>query len=134
MRQFGLVGTFSDDCSKPIEEGGARAIYEVPARGYPTLTAVNKLGTFQSKIERTDQVSADTLTMYVVHTDGAWDEVAVQKEGTGFRTIKMVVHKRNDWRPLVAVDASHPSVTVNAGDSIVSGVGPLVADAEKCSD
>ena len=81
LRKFGLVGTFSDDCSKTIEDGGARAIYEVPATGYPTFTAVNRLGTFRSKIERTDQVGDDTLIMYVVHPDGAWDEIDIQKEG-----------------------------------------------------
>src|ERR1700754_4765186 len=36
LKKFGLVGTFSDDCSKAIEQGGARAIYETPDRGYPT--------------------------------------------------------------------------------------------------
>src|SRR6185437_2599872 len=123
LRKFGLVGTFSDDCSKTIEDGGARAIYEVPATGYPTFTAVNRLGTFRSKIERTDQVGDDTLIMYVVHPDGAWDEIDIQKEGAGFRTIKRVVHKRNAW---------HPTITVDAGHTVGNGVAGLVV--EKCSD
>jgi hypothetical protein len=108
LRKFGLVGTFSDDCSKPVKEGGARAIYEVPATGgFPTFTAVNGYGTFRSQIERTDQFNADTLIMYVVHSDGAWDKIDIQKEGTGFRTIKMVVYKRNAWSPSVtAIDSS----------------------------
>lgn len=129
LKKFGLVGTFSDDCSKAIEEGGARAIYETPERGYPTFTAINRLGTFRSKIERTDyQASSDTLVMYVVHPDGAWDAIEIQKEGAGFRVVQMVAHKRNEWRLLLAVDAGQI-----VGGSVVSrgSAGVLVA---KCSD
>jgi hypothetical protein len=129
LRKFGLVGTFSDDCSKAIEEGGARAIYETPEEGYPTFTAVNRFGTFQSKIERVDyRVSSDMIIMYVVHPDGAWDEIDIQKEGTGFRTVKMVVHKRNDWSPSLTVDAGRI-----VGSSVVgSGSDGLLV--VKCSD
>jgi hypothetical protein len=128
LRKFGLVGTFSDDCSKAIEEGGARAIYETPERGYPTFTAINRLGTFRAKIERTDyQASTETLVMYVVHPDGAWDAVEVQKEGAGFRTVQMVAHKRNEWRPSLTVDAGQ----IVGGSVAGSSAGVL---AVKCSD
>ncbi len=129
LKKFGLVGTFSDDCSKTIEEGGARAIYEAPETGFPTFTAVNRFGTFRSEIERVDhRVSSDTLIMYVVHPDGAWDEIDIQKEGTGFRTIKMVVHKRSIWSPSLTVDAGR---IVGSGDAGSGSDGLLVT---KCSD
>jgi hypothetical protein len=86
------------------------------------------LGTFRAKIERTDyQASTETLVMYVVHPDGAWDAVEVQKEGAGFRTVQMVAHKRNEWRPSLTVDAGQ----IVGGSVAGSSAGVL---AVKCSD
>jgi hypothetical protein len=103
LLQFGIAGTFSDDCSRSLAEGGARAIYDVPPSGVPTFTAVNRYGTFRSKIVRADQVNADTLIMYIDDPDGTWNEVDVQREGNGFLTTRMVAHKPNAYRPVVAV-------------------------------
>ena len=103
LLQFGIVGTFSDDCSRGIAEGGARAIYDVPPGGVPTFTAVNRYGTFRSKIVRADQVNANTLIMYIDDPDGTWNEVDVQRQGNGFLTTRMVAHKPNAYRAVVAV-------------------------------
>jgi hypothetical protein len=129
LRQFGVVGTFSDDCSRGIAAGGARAIYDVPPVGIPTFTAVNRYGTFRSKIVRADQVNANTLVMYVDDPDGTWNEIHIQRQGNGFLTTRMVSHKPNAYRPVVAVggedeiDARRP-----AGDT---GRGLFV---ERCSE
>jgi hypothetical protein len=103
LRQFGMVGTFADDCSRSIQAGGARAIYDVPPTGYATFTAVNRYGTFQSKIVRADQVNANTLIMYTNDPGGAWNEIEIQREGNGFMTRRMVSHQPNQYRPIVAV-------------------------------
>lgn len=125
LRQFGIVGTFAEDCSKSIEAGGARAIYDVPATGYaaPTFTAINRYGTFRGQIVRADRIGYDRLVMYIDNPGGAWDEVEIRKTANGFVTTRMVSHKPNQYRPQVAI-----------------GEGGLVADAqrglfvEKCSE
>jgi hypothetical protein len=109
LRQFGVVGTFADDCSKSIDEGGARAIYDVSGAGYPTFTAVNRYGTFRSKIVRADRIGANTLVIYTNDPGGAWDEIDIHKEANGFRTTRMVSHKPNNYRPVVAIDSDGPA-------------------------
>jgi hypothetical protein len=123
LRQFGILGTFAEDCSTSIEDGGARAVYEVPAAGYPTFTAINRFGTFRSKIVRADRINASTLIMYVDDPDGAWDEIDLRKVDNGFLTIRVVSHKLNEWRPLVAIDNGRLAGNTDRGLFI-----------EKCSD
>lgn len=123
LRQFGVVGTFADDCNRGIDAGGARAIYDVPLDGYATVTAINRYGTFRSKIVRADQVSPNTLIMYTNDPNGAWNEIEIQREGNGFITRRMVSHQPNQYRPVVAVG--------NRGMVGGSGEGLYV---EKCSD
>jgi hypothetical protein len=103
LRQFGVAGTFADDCSKRIDEGGARAIYDVSTAGYPTFTAVNRFGTFRSKIVRADRINADTVIIYTDDPGGAWNEIEMRKTGNGFVTTRMISHKPNDYRPVVAI-------------------------------
>jgi hypothetical protein len=122
LQQFGVVGTFAEDCAKSIEQGGARAIYAVPPVGYPTFTAVNRYGTFQSKIVRADRVGPDTLILYTDDPGGAWNEIDMRRVDNGFVTTRMVSHKPNEYRPLVAVG--------NSGSSI-NGDGLFV---QKCSE
>jgi hypothetical protein len=109
LRAFGIVGTFAEDCSRSIDAGGARAIYDVPATGYPTFTAVNRYGTFRSTIVRADRVAPDTLVMYSDDPGGAWNEIDIQRKGDGFVTTRMVSHKPNEYRPLVAVGDAGPA-------------------------
>ena len=123
LRQFGVVGTFADDCSKSIEEGSARAIYDVSTAGYPTFTAVNRYGTFRSRIVRADRINANTLVIYTNDPGGAWNEVDIQKEPNGFRTTRMISHKPNQYRPLVAIGSDGPA----------SDTGPGLF-VEKCSN
>ena len=123
LRQFGVVGTFAEDCSRGIEAGGARAIYDVPPTGYATFTAVNRYGTFHSKIVRADQINANTLIMYTNDPDGTWSEIDIQKAGNGFLTTKMVSHKPNRYLPLVAIG--------EGGSTGSAGRGLFV---EKCAD
>jgi len=125
LRQFGVVGTFAEDCSRAIAQGGARAIYDVPPPGYgdPTFTAVNRYGTFRTKIVRADRIDDNTLIMYFNDPGGAWSEVDIRKSGNGFITTKMVSHRPNQYRPLVAIGDRRPGGN--------SGEGLFV---EKCSD
>ncbi|HEY1506916.1 MAG TPA: hypothetical protein VGF92_21625 [Stellaceae bacterium] len=123
LRQFGVVGTFAEDCSKGIAEGGARAIYDVPPAGVPTFTAVNRYGTFRSKIVRADRVSADTIIMYTDDPGGAWNEIDIRKAGNGFVTTRMISHKPDQYRPLVAI-----------GDRGMGGAAAHGLYVEKCSD
>lgn len=109
LSQFGVVGTFADDCSKSIDEGGARAIYDVSGTGYPTFTAVNRYGTFRSKIVRADRINANTLIIYTDDPGGAWNEIDLQREANGFRTTRMVSHKPNGYRPVVAIGGDGPA-------------------------
>ena len=122
LMQFGIVGTFSDDCSRPVAEGGARAIYEVRPGTYPTLTVINSLGTFQSKIVRVDAIGPTELVMYIDDPDGTWNEVDIEKEGQGFRTFRMVVHRPNAYLPLTPVN-----------NGFVAGGQALGPYAEKCA-
>ena len=123
LRQFGVVGTFADDCSRQIEACCARAIYDVTPTGYPTFSAVNRYGTFRSTIVRADQVNANTLIMYTNDPGGAWNEIEIQRDGSGFVTRRMISHQPNQYRPLVAVGTG--------GMAGTSGEGLFV---EKCSD
>jgi hypothetical protein len=104
LSRYGMVGTFSDDCSRPIADGGAIAIYDVRPGVAPTVTAINRAGTFQSKIVRADPISPTDLVMYINQPDGSLEEVEVRKEDRGFRTMRMVVHRRNEYFPAVAVN------------------------------
>jgi hypothetical protein len=104
LQQFGVVGTFAEDCSRSVADGGARAIYELgPPGGYPTFTAVNRYGIFRSKIVRVDRVNPDTLILYTDDPGGAWNEIDMRRVDNGFVTTRMISHKPNDYRPLVAV-------------------------------
>jgi len=111
LRQFGVAGTFSDDCSRSIADGGARAIYDVSTAGYPTFTAVNRYGTFRSKIVRVDRIGPDRLVMYIDDPGGAWSEVDIRRQGDGFVTTRMINHKPNGYRPVVAVGSDGPPGT-----------------------
>ena len=115
LRQFGMVGTFSDDCSRSIEDGGARAIYE-DGGYYPTFTAVNRYGTFHSKIVRADRIGPDRLIMYVDDPSGAWNEIEIERAENGFVTTRMVSHRPNDYRPQVAIGGDR--FTPDTGDGL----------------
>lgn len=53
MKAFGLVGTWSDDCSKDVtKEPGMRFTYEVPPSGPPTAKVIARINS-QLVIERT---------------------------------------------------------------------------------
>ena len=125
LRQFGVVGTFAEDCSRGIAEGGARAIYDVPPSGYgyPTFTAVNRYGTFRSRIVRADRIGTNRLIMYVDDPSGTWNEIDIEKTGNGFVTTRMVSHRRDAYRPVVAIG--------DRGRDGNSGTGLVV---ERCSD
>lgn len=123
LRQFGVVGTFAEDCSRGIEAGGARAIYDVPPGGYPTFTAVNRYGTFRSRIVRADRIGPNRLIMYIDDPGGAWNEIDMERAGNGFVTTRMVSHQPNTYRPVVAIgDRGRGG---NGGDSLY---------VQKCSD
>jgi hypothetical protein len=125
LRQFGVVGTFAEDCSRDIAQGGARAIYDVPAPGYgvPTFTAVNRYGTFRSRIVRADRIGPNRLIMYVDDPNGGWSEIDIEKTGNGFVTTRMVSHQPNAYRPVVAI-----------GDRGPRGNGREALFVERCPD
>ena len=123
MRQFGVVGSFSEDCARPIAAGGARGIYDVSGAGYPTFIAINRYGTFGSKIVRADQIGPDRLILYIDRPGGAWDEIDLQKKDNGFLTTRMVSHKPNEPRPLVAIGSDRYAAP--AGDGLF---------VQKCAD
>jgi hypothetical protein len=125
LRQFGVVGTFAEDCSRDIADGGARAIYDVPppGYGYPTFTAINRYGTFRSRIVRADRIGPNRLIMYFDDPGGAWNEIDMRREGNGFVTTSMISHRPDAYRPVVAIGERGP------GGS--SGQGLYI---ERCSD
>ena len=125
LRQFGVVGTFAEDCSRGIDAGGARAIYDVPpgGYGYPTFTAVNRYGTFRSRIVRADRIGPNRLIMYIDDPTGTWNEVDIERTGNGFVTTRMVSHRPDTYRPVVAIG--------DRGADGNSGAGLVV---ERCSD
>ena len=132
LRQFGVVGTFAEDCSRGITQGGARAIYDVPPPGHgdPTFTAVNRYGTFRSRIVRADRIGPDTLIMYVDNPGGAWDEIDIRKTGNGFVTTRMVSHRPDQYRALVAVGkrGSGEGLFVERCPDSPGGAAPLSAE------
>jgi hypothetical protein len=125
LRQFGVVGTFAEDCSRGIDAGGARAIYDVPPSGYgyPTFTAINRYGTFRSRIVRADRIGPNRLIMYVDDPTGTWNEIDMEKTGNGFVTTRMVSHRPDTYRPVVAIG--------DRGADGARGAGLVV---ERCSD
>jgi hypothetical protein len=125
LRQFGVVGTFAEDCSRGIDAGGARAIYDVPPSGYgyPTFTAVNRYGTFRSRIVRADRIGPNRLIMYVDDPSGTWNEIDMEKTANGFVTTRMVSHRPDTYRPIVAIGERGPRG--NGGEGLV---------IERCSD
>jgi hypothetical protein len=118
LRRFGVVGTFADDCSKSVAEGGARAIYDVPPTGAATFIAVNRYGTFRSKIVRVDRRGPDTIVMYTDDPGGAWNQIVMTKRDGGFVTTQMVSHKPNDYRPVVAIGSDSPEGTVSPDEGL----------------
>lgn len=124
LQQFGVVGTFAEDCARSVADGGARAIYAVRPGTYPTFTAVNRYGRFQSKIVRADRIGPDTLIIYTDDPGGAWNEIDMRRVDNGFVTTRMISHKPNEYRPLVAVG------NTGAGPS-AGGDGLFV---QKCSE
>ncbi|HWE75966.1 MAG TPA: hypothetical protein VG328_22595 [Stellaceae bacterium] len=125
LRQFGVVGTFAEDCSRSVAQGGARAVYDVPASGDATFTAVNRYGTFRSRIVRADRIGPDTLIMYVDDPGGAWNEIDMRRVDNGFVTTRMVSHKPNEYLPRVAVG------NTGASDAATGGQGLFV---QRCSE
>ena len=125
LRQFGVVGTFAEDCARGIDAGGARAIYDVPpsGNGYPTFTAINRYGTFRSRIVRADRIGPNRLIMYVDDPSGAWNEVDIERAGNGFVTTRMVSHRPDVYRPVVAIGDRGPRG--NSGEGLY---------VERCSD
>jgi len=125
LRQFGVVGTFAEDCSRDIAAGGARAIYDVPplGYGYPTFIAVNRYGTFRSRIVRADRIGPNRLIMYIDDPSGTWNEIDMTREGNGFVTTSMISHRPNTYRPVVSIG--------DRGPGGIRGQGLYV---ERCSD
>ena len=105
LLQFGMVGTFAPDCNQGIADGGSRAIYDVPPvlDEYPTITAINRFGTFRSRIMRADRIGADRLIMYTDDPSGTWNEIDIEKAGNGFAATRMVSHKPNGYPPVIAI-------------------------------
>lgn len=95
--------------------------YDVRPGAYPTLTVINSLGTFHSKIVRVDVVGPTELVMYIDDPDGTWNDVEIEIGDRGFRTTRMVVHRPDAYRPLTPVD-----------NGLVAGGRALGPFAEKC--
>src|SRR5580698_6663168 len=63
MKGFGLVGSWSLDCSKdPAKELGSRATYTVPLSGAPTMELINhyKTGEIEDTLTRYDEIQSAT--------------------------------------------------------------------------
>jgi hypothetical protein len=137
LRQFGVVGTFAEDCSRGVDAGGARAIYDVPPSGYgyPTFTAINRYGTFRSRIVRADRIGLDRLIMYIDDPTGTWNEIDIEKTGNGFVTTRMVSHRPDTYRPVVAIGDRGPDGARGAGLVVERcselPVGPVPLSAQR---
>ncbi len=105
LKAFGLVGTFSHDCSKSIEQGGGTVTYVVPNSGEPTVTVRNSLGVFPYIIKEAKIAADGTIVLKEVSEDGKTDtDLVMQKIGARIRPMQLVAHVRGVDQPLVLID------------------------------
>jgi hypothetical protein len=105
LKAYGLVGTFSHDCSKSIAQGGDTVTYVIPNSGEPTVTMRNSLGVFAYIIKEANIAIDGTIVLKEVSVDGKTQtDLVMQKTGTGIRPIQVVAQVRGIDQPLVLVD------------------------------
>lgn len=69
LEVFGLVGTWSADCSKDLtKEAGSRKIYDVPAVGAPGFSEIIRLNTgvtskFKGEIQEATRITEDKIRL-----------------------------------------------------------------------
>jgi hypothetical protein len=105
LKAYGLVGTFSHDCSRSIEQGGDTVTYVVPNSGEATVTTRNSLGVFAYIIKEANIATDGTIVLKEVSEDGKTQtDLVMQKIGTGIRPIQVVAQVRGIDQPLVLID------------------------------
>jgi len=78
LNSFGLVGTWSPDCTKPLSDGGGRETYTVPASGPPTIYSETASARTSSTVLNAERVGDNQLHLItnITHMDFAADVTA----------------------------------------------------------
>jgi hypothetical protein len=85
LKRFGLIGSFSADCSRSIEQGGSRATYKIPLSREPAVTTRNPQGVFEFTIKQAIIVSGnEMIALNESSEDGKQAQVYIKKRERGF--------------------------------------------------
>jgi hypothetical protein len=120
LRQFGLTGTFSEDCSTRQSNAGTAEKYEVPLVGDPTVVSRVNDHISQMTITRARIAGENKLVIDGRNEDGARYEITLEKSGNQIRI----------WRGVK--DPGGSASTTMVDDGIVPGTAVSIAWEERC--
>jgi hypothetical protein len=120
LREFGLTGTFSEDCAAGQSEAGAAERFEVPAVGDPTVVSRVKDHVSHMTITRARFAGDNKVVIDGRAEDGARYEITLEKSGDRIRI----------WRGVKDPDGSAPTTMVE--DGMVPGTPVTIAWERRC--
>ena len=120
LREFGLTGTFSEDCSAWQSASGAAERFEVPPVGDPTVISRVKDRVSHMTITRARFAGDNKVVIDGQTEDGARYEITLEKSGNQIRI----------WRGVRDPDGSAPTTMVE--DGMVPGTAVSIAWEQRC--
>ena len=121
LRQFGLTGTFSEDCSAEQSEAGAWEKFDVPPVGDPTVISRAKDQISHMTITRARYSGENKVVIEgSVKEDGVRYEITLEKSGNQIRI----------WRGVKNPGGSSPTTMVD--DGMVPGTTVAIAWEQRC--
>ncbi len=93
---FGLVGTWSPDCSKDVSEGASRVTFTVPASGAPTIVSDNRIIRMHFTILGAKRIGDNQLHLVIdtTHIDVAAN--VVKTDATAGQELDQLIEKTGD--------------------------------------
>ena len=98
IKVFGLVGTWSPDCSKdPLKETGTRSTYEIPMFGSATLSTINRIESgmtirTKSEIQEAVRITEDKIKLINKSVEVTFSEGG-PPDANNFKPLQIVIEK-----------------------------------------